>query len=64
MRRFTKMKVYKLMGENYEIRDTEVVYLKREDALDALREWEGFFAAPIEEVINEGLVWIEEWDLQ
>lgn len=58
------MKVYKLIGECYEITEEPKVYSTKEKAYAAIKEWESFLGISSEDAIKYEEVRIEEWTLE
>lgn len=57
-------KVYKLLGESYEICEEPIVYSTYGKALLAAKEWEGFLGMSLQDAINSEEIIIVEWSLE
>ena len=56
-------KVFKLLGECYEINESPSVYKTIDSAIISISEWEDFLGMSKEEALESGEVWVVEWIL-
>ena len=56
-------KVYKLVGEAYEITEEEIVFTSEQKAKDYILQWESWLGMSSEEALSCEEVRIVEWEL-
>jgi hypothetical protein len=56
-------KVFKLVGESYEVNEEPIVYASEELAKKGMEGWVGFHGMSVEEMLNQGEIVIEEYEL-